>query len=89
MTEPGEPSRKRIKKEEDDGDQEVRDDGSTEEHDSRPIDPNSMMEDQKHQLAAFLSVLAQQSPLNPSVKQPSAGPSQLKFFLIQIRQHIF
>lgn len=42
------------------------------------MDPNMSMEEQKHQqLAAFLSVLAQQTPLNPSTKQSSsAGPSK-------------
>lgn len=70
-----EPTRKRVKKEEPTTDHE---DGSLEEHDGHgpvPMDSNTIMDDQKQQLAAFLSALAQQTPLNASVKQTSTGPS--------------
>lgn len=41
------------------------------------IDPANYEEQKQQQLAAFLSVLAQQTPLNQSTKQTSsAGPSK-------------
>lgn len=81
VAESSEPSRKRMKKETVEMDSEIKDDGS-EDQDGRAMDPNNpMMDDQKHQLAALLSVWAQQTPLNPSVKQTSAGPSILHNFL--------
>lgn len=71
-----EPSRKRIKKDQED-DHDMKEDVSTEEVDQPPPILPPTMDDQKSQLAAFLSVLAQQTPLNPSVKQmSSAGPSK-------------
>ena len=73
-----EPKRKRVKKDP----VEMKDEGSEQER--SPVDPNlSAEEQQKHQqLAAFLSVLAQQTPLNASTKQKSssAGPSKQIFF---------
>ena len=83
-----EPKRKRVKKDP----VEMKDEGSEQER--SPVDPNlSAEEQQKHQqLAAFLSVLAQQTPLNASTKQKSssAGPSKQVFiFHILFYLHVW
>lgn len=73
MPEPGEPRRKRVKKEIEAEDE--KDDGP----EAEPVEPSaqqaSSIEEKQQQLAAFLSALAQQSPLNTS-KPSQAGPSK-------------
>ena len=77
-----EPKRKRVKK--DPVDCEMKDEESEQNRSPVAVDPNLPGEEQqKHQqLAAFPSVLAQQTPLNASTKQKSssAGPSKQIFF---------
>lgn len=88
VTEPtGEPIRKRMKKEEEAPRVIEKEEPVDSDHDEGLQTHGNMMdhpnfeEHKQQQLAAFLSVLAQQTPLNPSTKQPSsAGPSILIFY---------
>ncbi|XP_057372179.2 protein bric-a-brac 1-like [Daphnia carinata] len=82
VTEPiGEPTRKRMKKEEDIPRHVEKEEPADSDHEEiqthgTMMDHPNFEEQKQQQLAAFLSVLAQQTPLNPSTKQPSSsGPS--------------
>lgn len=78
----GEPTRKRMKKEEEAPLHIEKEEPADSDHEEglpthgTMVDHSNFEEQKQQQLAAFLSVLAQQTPLNPSTKQPSSsGPS--------------